>query len=115
MGPHCPAFGTCTTNASNGRIVTLTAHDDVIQEQRRTRAFAAHQIARRQRKTLIEAVFGTIKTTLGGSQAMVRGREKVEAEWLGLTTGMNLRTLGRIWRRMTEPDRAAMLGPGTAA
>lgn len=94
--------------------MTVTARDAAIQEQRRTRAFAAHRIAGRRRKTLIEAVVGTIKTTLGGGQTSVRGRAKVEAEWLGLATGMNLRTLARIWRAMGDADRVAMLPTGGA-
>lgn len=110
----CPAFGTCTTNARNGRIVTLTAYDAAIQAQRRTRAGTAQTIARRRRKTLVEGVVGTLKTVLGGGRTLVRGLAKVEAEWRGLALGLNLRTLCRIWRALPAERRWEVIGAPVA-
>ena len=107
--PACPAFGTCTTNARAGRIVTLSAYDAAIQAQRRTREWAAHTIARRRRKTLVEGVVGTLKTVLGGGRTRVRGLAKVDAEWRGLALGLNLRTLGRVWAALPVERRDEVL------
>lgn len=106
----CPAFGTCTTSKRDGRVVALTDHDEVIQEQRRTRAFAPNRILFRRRKSLIEGVFGTIKTVLGGRQVLVRGKTKVEAEWNALAMGVNLRTLCRIWQQLPDERRYQVVG-----
>jgi hypothetical protein len=112
--PTCPAFGRCTKDGRNGRQVTLSAHDEAIQAQRRTREFAAHVIVRKRRKTLIEAVFGTIKTVLGGARTMVHGLQKVEAEWRALALAVNLRTLCRIWQALPEQQRWLVVAPTLA-
>jgi hypothetical protein len=103
--PTCPAFGSCTKDRVNGRQVKLTEHDNAIQAQRRTREFAAHRIVRKRRKGLIEPVFGTIKTALGGARTMVRGLTNVEAEWKSLALAINLRTLCRVWQALPVDRR----------
>ena len=58
--------------------------------------------AYRQRKLLVEPVFGIIKEQLPRS-FLLRGLNNVAAEWSLLATAFNLRTLWRIWRTQA-PD-----------
>ena len=53
----------------------------------------------RQRKQLPEPVFGIMKQQLGIRQFLLRGRNKVKAEWTLLVTAFNLLTLWRVWKQ----------------
>ena len=58
----------------------------------------AAQALARQRKVLIEPVFGVLKEELGGRRFLLRGRANVDAEWTVLATAANLRTCVRLWQ-----------------
>jgi transposase len=95
----CPAFGTCTPDARQGRALEVDLHD---AEARAHRVWMASEEAKtltRQRKHLIEPVFGVIKQELGGRRFHLRGLANVEAEWTLLATAFNLRTCARIWQQ----------------
>lgn len=47
----------------------------------------------RLRKQVVEPVFGQIKSAMGFRRFLLRGLEKVEAEWDLITTAHNLRKL----------------------
>lgn len=106
----CPALGVCTTNHRHGRMLTvspqaavLAAHADWMQQPQA-------QAVSRQRKGLIEGVFGTIKERLGGRRSTVRGLAKVETEWAMRAMAFNLRTLAR-WA-VEHPGMTGQLGIG---
>jgi transposase len=105
----CPAFGACTRNAREGRVVTLTPHDATLQTHRDLRAWAPHRLALARRKTLVEGVIGTLKTVVGERQVRARGRAHVEAEWQASAVGLNLRTLHRCWGALPAPQRWQVL------
>ena len=94
----CPAFGVCTTNWRRGRTVQLPEHDALIRQVRALRESDRGRQLLRQRKTLIEPVFGTIKEVLAGRRVLHRGLASVQAEWATLATAFNLRTLARFWQ-----------------
>ena len=50
------------------------------------------------RKQLAEPVFGIIKEQQGARRLLLRGLANVSAEWTGLATAFNLRTLWKVWR-----------------
>ncbi len=87
-------------------------YDAVIEAQRVARQTPEAKAARGRRKGLVEGVFGTIKTVLRGAQFTTRGLVKVEAEWVSLVTGLNLRTLHRHWQTASAAHRRTMLAAG---
>jgi transposase len=56
---------------------------------------AGHRSRYRLRKQVVEPVFGQIKQANGFRQFLLRGFEKVKAEWAMICTGHNLRKLAR--------------------
>ncbi|HZD90140.1 MAG TPA: IS1182 family transposase [Pseudolabrys sp.] len=56
---------------------------------------AGHRSRYRLRKQAVEPVFGQIKQENGFRQFLLRGLEKVKAEWAMICTGHNLRKLAR--------------------
>lgn len=56
---------------------------------------AGHRSRYRLRKQLVEPVFGQIKQATGFRQFLLRGIEKVKAEWALICTAHNLRKLAR--------------------
>jgi hypothetical protein len=61
-------------------------------------ATAEAKEAYRKRKQLSEPVFGILKEQLGVRRFLLRGLEKVRAEWDLLATAFNLRTLLKVWQ-----------------
>ncbi len=56
---------------------------------------AGHRSRYRLRKQVVEPVFGQIKQANGFRQFLLRGFEKVKAEWAMMSPGHNLRKLAR--------------------
>jgi Transposase DDE domain len=54
---------------------------------------AGHRSRYRLRKQVVEPVFGQIKQARGFRQFLLRGIEKVKAEWAMICTAHNLRKL----------------------
>jgi hypothetical protein len=95
----CPAFGTCTRDDRQGRTLEVDRHDAAARAHRVWMASPEAQTIARQRKHLIEPVFGVLKEELGGRRFLLRGRANVAAEWTLLATAFNLRTCVRIWQQ----------------
>ena len=74
---HCPIKAKCTRNKQN-RTITRLAFEEV-QEAMEQRVRANPQIMR-QRKAIIEHVFGTIKRSLGYDHFLCRGKARVATE-----------------------------------
>lgn len=96
----CPAFGVCTKNAIQGRLLEVTPHDMALRAHRQWMATPAAQTAARRRKQLVEPVFGILKEQQGARRFLLRGLANVQGEWLLLAAAFNLRTLGKMWRRV---------------
>ena len=94
----CPHFGRCTKDARQGRALEVGAHEAALRAHRTWMATEVAQTLARQRKTMIEPVFGVLKEELGGRRFLLRGRANVDAEWTLLATACNLRTCVRLWR-----------------
>jgi len=56
---------------------------------------AGHRSRYRLRKQVVEPVFGQIKQARGFRQFLLRGIEKVKAEWAMICTAHNLQKLAR--------------------
>ena len=101
----CPAFGVCTRDARHGRAIEVGLHDAA---SRRHRAWMSTEEARqayRQRKQLVEPVFGIIKEQQQSRRFLLRGINNVTAEWSLLAAAFNLRTLWRAWRGAATKTR----------
>ena len=66
-----------------------------------------HDSPYRLRKQLPEPVFGQIKQALGFRQFLLRGIEKVRAEWALVCTAHNLRKLAQRWSLSAASPTAA--------
>ena len=75
-------------------------------------ATAEAQALYRRRKTLPEPVFGLLKEHQDARRFLLRGLERVRAEWSLLATAFNLRTLWRVWRQRPPAARRARVGLG---
>jgi transposase len=95
----CDAFGTCTTNARQGRLLETGPYEALLRAQRERMAQPAAQEQYRQRQELIEPVFGILKEQQAGHRFLLRGLQAVRCEWSLLAAAFNLRTLARIWQQ----------------
>jgi transposase len=113
----CPAFGVCTTDRLHGRMLEIGPHELVLRNHRTWMATAEAKTAYRQRKQLPEPTFGILKEQQGARRFLLRGIERVRAEWTLLVTAFNLRTLYRIWASWQTPEprnSGALLASGAA-
>ncbi len=94
----CPAFGICTTNKRHGRALEISPHDAALRSHRAWMSTEEAKEAFKQRKQLVEPVFGIIKEQQRAQRFLLRGLPNVAAEWTLLATAFNLRTLWRAWR-----------------
>ena len=99
----CPAFGFCTTDRRHGRALEIGPHDAALLRHRAWMSTEEAKRAYKQRKQLVEPVFGIIKEQQQARRFLLRGLPNVAAEWTLLATAFNLRTLWRIWRAQA-PD-----------
>jgi hypothetical protein len=106
---NCPAFGECTRDKRHGRAIEIGPYE---AELRRNRALMAEEGSKklyRRRQGIIEPVFGIMKEVQGARRFLLRGLEKVRAEWSLLVAAFNLRTLFRVWRRREAGDREGFM------
>jgi hypothetical protein len=68
-----------------------------------------HESPYRLRKQLPEPVFGQIKQARGFRQFLLRGFEKVHAEWAMVCTAHNLRKLAHRWIPSAALEKAAAM------
>jgi len=94
----CPAFGVCTTNRRQGRLLEVSPYEPELRAHRAWMATAEAQALYRRRKELIEPVFGILKDQQAARRLLLRGLDRVRAEWSLLATSFNLRTLARVWQ-----------------
>jgi len=94
----CPHFRVCTTDARQGRALEVGAHEAALRAHRAWMATEEAQTLARQRKALVEPVFGMLKEELGARRFLLRGRANVAAEWTLVATAANLRTCVRLWQ-----------------
>jgi transposase len=94
----CVAFGTCTTNRRQGRVLEISEYEPLLRAHRAWMATDEAKQLSARRKELVEPVFGIIKECQAGRRLLLRGLEAVRAEWCLLAATFNLRVLARVWR-----------------
>lgn len=110
----CPAFGICTQDSRQGRAVETGPHENILRRHRAWMATEEAKAAYKQRKQLVEPVFGVVKEQQGARRFLLRGLGNVRSEWALLATAFNLRTLCRVWR-IGKPSGRLMPWPFSAA
>ena len=70
----CPAFGVCTTNKRHGRALEISPHDAALRRHRAWMSTEQAKVAYRQRKQLVEPVFGIIKEQQHARRFLLRGQ-----------------------------------------
>jgi transposase len=108
---RCPALGVCTTNQRQGRSLGIGPVDLALRTHRAWMSTTEAQDLYRQRKALIEPVFGILKEQQGARRFLLRGLAAVQAEWMLLAAAFNLRTLARLWRQPPHRVRGGTVAP----
>lgn len=76
----CPLKGKCLTAKSDARTVTRWEHEAIVEAHRERMAKEGGE-KMRKRKALCEHPFGTLKVWCGWTHFLLRGLDKVRAEW----------------------------------
>ena len=105
----CPAFGRCTKDKHQGRALEIGPHEEELRRHRALMATPEAKATYSHRKELVEPVFGILKEVQGARRFLLRGLEKVRAEWALLAAAFNLKTLFRVWQRTTLAERSVFL------
>jgi len=98
----CPAFQSCAKGRPQGRSVETGPEEAELRRHRMWMATEPAKRAYRRRKELPEPLFGIVKEVQGVRRFLLRGVQKVRAEWALVLTGLNLRFLYQVWLRWGE-------------
>ena len=105
----CAAFGTCTKNKYHGRVLQIGEYEGALRRHREWMATEEAKEAYKQRKELIEPVFGIIKEVMGIRRFLLRGLNNVKSEANVLAVAFNLRTLYGVWKAWGMDKRNELL------
>lgn len=106
---HCPVFGACTKNRYRGRELLIGQYDAELRRHRTWMGTDEAKTVFKQRKTIIEPVFGIMKEQMGVHRFLLRGLKNVQAEAVTLATAFNLRTLFGIWTSWSADKRNVLI------
>jgi transposase len=97
--PGCPARerGACTK--AKRRTLAVFGHEQQLQTHAAKMKTDIAREVMKKRKVTVEPVFGFLREQQGLLRFLVRGREKVKAEWRLLCVAHNLRKLWKLWWR----------------
>ena len=92
---NCPMRGKCTTSKHGRTIQRYTNQEsrDSFKQKMRTKLGKSKM---KLRKSIVEHPFGTIKTWMGKTQFLLRGKEKVKTEMSLWVTAYNFKRLFNI-------------------
>lgn len=90
----CALRAQCTTSKQGGRSIRRWEHQEVIERQAERNL--QHPEIQRQRGSLIEHVFGTLKRAMGHTYFVTRGRESVSAEFSLAALSYNFKRVASI-------------------
>ena len=96
---ECPAFGECTKDRRQGRALEVGPHERLLRTHRELMAQEESKELYKRRQETVEPVFGIMKERQDARRFLLRGLQKVKAEWSLLCTAFNLRSLWRIWTK----------------
>ena len=92
----CPLAADCLSRKAKQRHINRDQFEDVREETTRRMATPEGKAVYRRRAPVIEGTFAYIKSAMGFRHFLLRGLDKVRAEWLWLCTAFNLKKLLRF-------------------
>ena len=98
----CQAFGNCTKDYRRGRSIEIGSFDAALRRHRDWMTTDRAREAFKQRKELVEPVFGIIKEQMRIRRFLLRGWSNVYAEAVVMATAFNIKTLCRYWQRLSK-------------
>lgn len=93
---ECPVRTDCTTS-KKGRSIKRTEHADALDRNAAKLRDPNLRALVRKRKSIIEHIFGLVKTIDGFSRFTVRGLDGAQAQWALICTAINVRKLVAFW------------------
>jgi transposase len=105
----CPVFGQCTKDKHQGRALEIGPHEEELRRHRAVMATPEAKATYSRRMELVEPAFGILKEEQGARRFLLRGLERVRAEWALLAAAFNLKTLFRVWQRGLLAERSLRL------
>jgi len=81
-----------------GRKIERSPFDDEINRQNTKNDLKINREIYKQRKHIVEPVFGWIKHNNGFNKWLYRGLKNVDAQWNLVCTGINLHKLFKVWK-----------------
>jgi transposase len=93
---ECPGRAACSADRQ-GRQIEISPYHQALARQRAKQQDPEKQKLLRQRKTIVEPVFGVIKQARGFRRWTVRGLANVRTQWALICTAFNLRKMYKAW------------------
>ena len=85
---QCEKRSQCVTENAGIRYIRRSEHEELMEYQRKH--MEKHPDAMRERASMVEHPFGTLKMRAGWTHFLLRGKEKVRAEWSLMALGYNM-------------------------
>ena len=85
------------SQAKHGRTVEISPYHGAIERQRERQKAPINMGLLRERKAIVEHIFGEIKEAMGFRRFTVNGLEGVRTQWSLLCTVLNLKKMYRWW------------------
>jgi transposase len=109
---RCQGYEGCAhrwecSKSKKGRTIGVSPYHLAIVNQLEKQKQAENKTLLKRRKTIVEPVFGIIKSVLNFRRWTVRGVENVRAQWFLICTAINLRKIYLRWRCVCLPDMCA--------
>ena len=106
---RCQGYEGCVhrwecSKSKKGRTIGVSAYHLAIVNQLEKQKQAGKKELLKRRKTIVEPVFGIIKSVLNFRRWTVRGRENVRAQWFLICTAINLRKIYLRWKSLCPVD-----------
>lgn len=89
----CKSAQQCTKNPDKGRTIRRGEHQPLIEKMKKKLATEDGKRVYAKRKCIVEPVFGIIKHVMKFRQFLLRGLEKVRAEWTLICLAFNIRKI----------------------
>jgi transposase len=86
------------SKSKKGRTIGVSPYHLAIVNQLEKQKQAKNKALLKRRKTIVEPVFGTVKSVLNFRRWTVRGVENVRAQWFLICTAINLRKIYLRWK-----------------
>jgi len=106
---RCQGYESCVhrwecSKSKKGRTIGVSPYHLAIVSQLEKQKQAENKALLKRRKTIVEPVFGIVKSVLNFRRWTVRGRENVRAQWFLICTAINLRKIYLRWKSLCPVD-----------